>query len=480
MNMYLLMILLYAGLLIFTGWFIGKHVKGAADFFVAGRTLDWRLLFTTLLAANIGAGSTVGVAGIAYKSGISAWWWIGSSAIGSLVLAYWVGPKAWQIAKKYNLYTLGDYLDIRYAKVLRVAISTMMTIGTLALFSGQLLGIAWILNVVAGIDKLYGTLIGAVVVVFYFGVGGLRSAAIVNIVELIVIVLGFVAAAPYALAYVGGFEGMQVLVAKSMANQAATASYFAWDGIGATTILGYLIILVPSFCISPGLIGKIYGAKDEAAVKRGTMLNGVVQFFFAFFPVIIGMCAFAAFPDLKQPELALPTAMKELMPFGISALALAAIFAAEVSTADAVLYMLSTSFTKDLYKTFFNPDVDDVKLLKVGRVVTVVGGVAGVVMALFMPNIITALQIFYSLMSVSLAAPFLFGLFSRRASVQGAFASAGCGIITMLLLQFMNKGKGIWLLNASSTAILVAVIVMTISMYIVPNKNHNPDNIRNI
>lgn len=480
MNMYLLMILLYAVLLIFTGWFIGKHVKGAADFFVAGRTLDWRLLFTTLLAANIGAGSTVGVAGIAYKSGISAWWWIGSSAFGSFFLAYWVGPKVWQIAQKYNLYTLGDYLDIRYAQTLRVAISCMMTVGTLALFSGQLLGIAWILNVVAGIEKIYGTLIGAVVVVLYFGAGGLRSAAIVNIIELVVIVLGFVIAAPYALSYVGGFEGMQMLVAKNMASQTAATAYFAWDGIGATTILGYLIILVPSFCISPGLIGKIYGAKDANAVKVGTMLNGLVQLIFAFFPVIIGMCAFAAFPDLKQPELALPTAMKELMPLGISALALAAIFAAEVSTADAVLYMLSTSFTKDLYKTFFNPQVDDVQLLKVGRIVTVVGGIAGVIMALFMPNIITALQIFYSLMSVSLAAPFLFGLFSQRASVQGAFASAGFGIITMLCLQFLNNGKGIWLLNASSTAILVAVLVMTASMYIIPNKSTNPDSIRNL
>lgn len=478
MNMYLVMILIYAVLLIFIGWFIGKHVKGAADFFVAGRNLDWKLLFTTLLAANIGAGSTVGVAGIAYRSGISAWWWIGASAIGSLFLAYWVGPRIWRISKQYNLYTLGDYLDIRYAQALRVAISTMMTVGTLALFSGQLLGIAWILNVVAGIERLHGTLLGAVVVVVYFGAGGLRSAAIVNILELIVIILGFVVATPYALAHVGGWEGLQTAVSANVTSPAKLQSYFAWDGIGTTSILGYLLILTPSFCISPGLIGKIYGAKDEYAVKTGTMLNAMVQFVFAFLPVIIGMCAFAAFPHLTQSELALPTAMKEMMPFGISALALAAIFAAEVSTADAVLYMLSTSFTKDLYKTFFNPAVSEEKLLKVGRLVTFGGGILGVVMALFMPNIITALQIFYSLMSVSLAAPFLCGLFSDKASVKGAFASALGGIATVLYLQFFHAGKGIWLLNVASTGIVVAVVIMLISMYVVPNKNIYADGMR--
>ena len=292
MNVYLLMILLYAILLIFLGWFIGKHVKGAADFFVAGRSLDWRLLFTTLLAANIGAGSTVGVAGIAYKYGISSWWWIGSSAIGSIFLAYFVGPKIWQVAKKYNLYTLGDYLDMRYAKVLRAVISLMMSIGTLALFSGQLIGIAWILNVVAGLEKIYGTLIGAVVVVIYFGAGGLLSATIVNILELIIILAGFIIALPYALAHVGGFSGLQSLVGQHLADPVQAANYFAWDGIGHTSILGYLIVLVPAFCISPGLIGKIYGAKDVTTVKVGTVLNALV-------PVIV-------VPDVELSTSTLP------------------------------------------------------------------------------------------------------------------------------------------------------------------------------
>lgn len=95
--------------------------------------------------------------------------------------------------------------------------------------------------------------------------------------------------------------------------------------MGNSTILGYFLMLTPAFCISPGLIGKVYSAKDEPAIRKGTLLNGIVQLFFAFFPMLIGMCAFAAFPDLSNQELALPKAMKEMMPFGISALALSAI-----------------------------------------------------------------------------------------------------------------------------------------------------------
>lgn len=469
MNYYLVTILAYAGLLIIAGFIVTRYVKGASDFFVAGRRLGPGLMFTTLIAANIGAGSTVGVTGIGYKFGISSVWWIGTSAIGSFVLAYFVGPKIWQIAKKYNLYTLGDYLELRFSRSFRGLISLMMAVGTLALFAGQLIGIAWILDAVAGVDKTTGVLIGAVVTTLYFAAGGLLSAAIVNLLEIVVIFAGFLIATPYALQYVGGWSGLQALVAKN-AGSVQAAQYFSWDGIGITTIIGYFLMLTPSFFISPGLIGKVYGGKNIDAVKTGTAWNGIIQLGFAFLPAILGMCAFAVFPNLSNRELALPIAMKELMPFWASALALAAIFAAEVSTADAVLYMLATSFSKDLYKTFINPAISDDRLLTVSRITTVASGVLGVGIALILPNIITALSIFYSLMSVSLTAPLLFGLFSRRPSVAAAFTAALSGVLTTVALQFGNQGKGLWILNAQSTGILLSLVVMIVLMYMLPAK----------
>ena len=470
MNLYLVTIIIFAVLLVSIGYLIGKHVHGAADFFVGDRSFSWFLLFITLIAANIGAGSTVGVTGLAYKFGVSSWWWIGCSGLGSLILAYVIGPKVWKIAKERNLFTMGDYLDYRYAPAFRAVTSTMMAIGTLALFSGQLIGIAWILNVVAGIDKLYGIIIGAIVVTVYFSAGGIRSAAIVNILEVAVILLGFIIATPYCLSYVGGWNGLTAAAAQSIGDGAKTANFFAWDGIGYTAIIGYFLMLTPAFCISPGLVGKVYAAKDERAVKIGTLLNGIVQLLFAFLPMLIGMCAYAAFPNLGNQELALPTAMKNMMPFGIAAFALSAIFAAEVSTADTVLYMLATSLSKDLYKTFFNKGASDEQLLSFSRKITVVCGVLGIIVAHFMANIITALSIFYSLMTVSLAAPFIFGLFSTRASAKGAFCSAGIGVLVTIALQFGNKGRGPWILNATSTGIIVAFVIMLASLYLFPRR----------
>src|SRR5438445_7434615 len=126
MNLHLALLLAYAALLVGIGRFIGRRVKSAGDFFVAGRKLGPGLLFATMVAANIGGGSTVGAAGLGYRDGLSAWWWVGSAAIGSLVLAFTVGPRIWRIAREKDLRTVGDYLGQRYGRAVRALITSLL------------------------------------------------------------------------------------------------------------------------------------------------------------------------------------------------------------------------------------------------------------------------------------------------------------------------------------------------------------------
>ena len=461
MNGYVWVIVGYSVVMIAAGFWLTKRVKGADDFFVAGRNLSAGMLFSTLLAANIGAGSTVGVAGLAYRYGVSAWWWIGASGLGSLLLAFWVGPKIYRLARTRGYLTLGDYLEDRYSKSFRGLISFFMGIGTLAIFAGQLIGIAWILQVVANVEKLWGILLAAVVVVIYSAVGGLKSAAVVNLIQIIIKISGFLLAAPAALYAVGGFDGLVEKVSiASAATPGKEAAFFSWDGIGISMMIGFFLMLTPSFFVSPGLIGKVYGAKDEAAVRKGTAWNGIIQLLFGFLVIFLGMCVYAIHPDLANSELALPIALKELMPFAISALALAAIFSAEVSSADAVLYMIAGSWANDVYKGIFKPGISSERLLYLSRWVMVVAGVAGVLLAIQLPNIISSLTIFYTLMSVCLTVPMVFGLFTKRATNVHAISSAVVGIGITLGLQFFAGGKGLWILNAQSTGILASLVVM--------------------
>src|SRR2546429_6669505 len=105
MTLQLALLLGYSALLVGVGLWIGRRVAGASDFFVAGRRLGPGLIFSTMLAANIGGGSTVGATGLGYRDGLSAWWWVGSAAMGSLLLPLSIGPGIRRIAAAHALRT---------------------------------------------------------------------------------------------------------------------------------------------------------------------------------------------------------------------------------------------------------------------------------------------------------------------------------------------------------------------------------------
>ena len=156
MNLQAGVLILYSAFFIGFGLYIGRRVKKADDFLVAGRSLGPGLLSATFLAANIGAGSTVGATGLGYMYGFGAWWWVGSAGIGSFILANTVGPKIWRLAEKHGWRTVGDFLDYRYNRSVRGLIAVLLWVGTLMILAGQLIAISQILEVVAGLAEVAG------------------------------------------------------------------------------------------------------------------------------------------------------------------------------------------------------------------------------------------------------------------------------------------------------------------------------------
>ena len=335
MNLYLVLLVSYAAVLMGLGLWIGRRVRNTGDFFVAGRRLGPGLLFSTMLAANIGAGSTVSAAALGYADGLSAWWWIGSAGFGSIVLAWWVGPRIRRLAAEHDFRTVGDFLEQRYGPSVRATVALLLLVGALALLAAQFIGGAVILSVVAGIDRWVGCVIAGLVVTVYFTAGGLLTSAWVNVVQLAVLLGGFIIVVPLALTGVGGWESVVA------ATSGLDGYWNPWQGGGSGWF--YLAMLGPAFIVSPGLLQKVYGARDDRTVRIGVMANGVALLLFAAVPPLLGMMMRTLTSDLASPDLALPTLFVEALPPVVGAVGLAALFSAEVSSADAILFMLSTS-----------------------------------------------------------------------------------------------------------------------------------------
>jgi len=456
---YLTIIVLYSGFQIALGLWVARRVRAASDFFVAGRSLGPGLLFATMLAANIGGGSTIGATGLGYRDGLAAWWWVGSAGLGSLVLALWVGPRIRTIAAAHDLRTIGDFLEWRYDRRVRAAIAALLWVGTIAILAGQLIGIAWILTIVIGIPKAAGCAIGAGVVVAYFAAGGLLSSAVVNVVQLTVKLAGFAIALPVVLRAAAGIDGLRAAIVEP-------DFWNPWQH-GASGWI-YVALLAPNFIVSPGLLQKVYGARDDNAVRVGVGLNALALLAYAIVPALLGLSARVLHPALENRELALPMLFMHDVPFAVGALGLAAVFSAEVSAADAVLFMLATSLSQDLYRRFVNPGATDRQVLSVARVAAVAGGGLAVVIALVSKTIVDALSIFYTLMAVCLFVPIVAGLYSRRPRALDALSAIAGGGLAVLAVQIWDGGRPIGLLTPAMCGLAAAAVVCAATVLLVP------------
>lgn len=451
MTLYLGLLLAYSAGLIGMGLWLGRKVDSAGAFFVADRRLGALPVFATVLAANIGAGSTMGAAGLGYRDGLSSWWWVGSAGIGTLGLAFWVGPRIWRVATQNGLYTVGDYLELRYGRSVRAIIAALLWVGTPAILAGQLIAMSDILEVVAGTPPWAGALAGGVVITIYFTAGGLLTSAWVNLVQLVVILVGFAVAVPWALGAVGGWGAV-------VAAAPPTGDYLNfWQG-GQSGWM-YLALLAPAFVISPGLLQKAYGAIDERAIRVGLGAAGVALLVFAIAPPVLGMIARVLDPTLLNPEHALPTVFVLGLPVALGALALAAVLSAEMSSADAILFMLATSLSKDLYKRFLRPDADEAEVLRVARRAALAGGVIGIGLALVLPSVIAALSIFYALVGVSLFVPVAVGLYTRRPGVPEAMAAIVGGVAVLVALRLGLPDGGHALLDPTLIGLAVSGVL---------------------
>lgn len=452
--MHLLLLAVYAVLLTGIGWWVGRRAT-AGDFFVAGRRLSAPLLAASLLAANIGAGSTVGAAGLGYRDGLGAWWWVGSAGVGSLVLAFTVGPRLWDVAARWDLRTLGDYLERRFGRQVRGVMAVLLWFGSLAILAAQLIAVATVLDAIAGVPRAWGTVFGGLFALAYFTTGGLLSTASVNMVQLVVLVTGLVAALPFAWQAAGGLAALR--------HAGVPDDYWSWWQSGRSGLV-YLPLLAPSFIVSPGLLQKVYGARDGRAVRMGVAINGVVLLAFSLVPPLLGMLARVLHPDIAHHELALPTLLRQDLPVWLGALGLAALVSAEVSTADAILFMLSTSLARDLYRGHLRPDASESDQLRIVRAAAVVSGVLGIAIAIWASSIVETMKIFYSVLSAGLFVPVVAGLYLGRAGQPEALAAMGGGVAVTLAVELIAGPAGVagaapvvWGLAASGAALALVL-----------------------
>lgn len=436
-------ILFYLGGVLALGTILRKYVRSAKDYFLAGRMLPWWAIGMSIVVSDIGAYDFVGASGGAYRFGLvqANFDWIGCIP-GMILAAFIFIPYYW----RSGVYTIPEYLGRRYNDAVRTAESVfwgLFMICNLGIFfwtSAKMLG------PLMGWGVWTSIILTASVVGIYTVSGGLSAVVMTDVVQMIIMFIGGGALVVLGLWNLGGWSGLVEKVHSlghadhfKLFLPVDTETPYPWTGI----MLGLTVVLATAYWIgNQAIIQRTLGAKSEWDAKGGMLWAAVLKVFIPIFIVFPGLIALAMYPGLKDPDEALPTLVKNLLPHGLMGLVFAAFFAALMSSVDSYLNSAATLWTRDIYQRFIRKDASDHHYLVVGRVLTI----AFIVFAVgFAPvtgkfsGIYVAMQTLLSIFQGPTLAILLLGMLWRRTTQWGGLAGLISGVGVSATLFAVRK-----------------------------------------
>src|SRR5688572_4221717 len=222
--------------------------------------------------------------------------------------------------------------------------------------------------------------IGAAIVLTYTTLGGMLSVAILDFVQMMLIMGGMLYIG-YVISGLTGGVGAVV----GHAYAAGKLDFFPEARLSAwIPFIGAWITMMLGSIPQQDVFQRITSAKDEKTAVRGSVIGGSAYFLFAFVPMFLAYSATmvdaAAFGALlqKDSQLVLPTLILQHTPFLAQVVFFGALLAAIMSCASATLLAPSVAFSENIIRGAM-PGFSDRAFLRTMRVVTVC--FAGVVLA---------------------------------------------------------------------------------------------------
>ncbi|MFH1701589.1 MAG: sodium:solute symporter family protein [Candidatus Zixiibacteriota bacterium] len=422
---YFWVIIGYLIILVAVGAYRSKYVKSQDDFMVAGRKLSSKVLIGTLLATWIGSGSIIAGAGLAYDTGMPALWFNAGVWVALIVLYFIAGR-----VRAFAQYTVPDILEARYNKWARVLGTIVTIIAYTAIVSYQFRAGGMVLNLVTGISIDQGIIITALFVIGYTVLAGMISVAYTDVVNGIIMVVGFFVALPFFLDNAGGWSGVMARLPETH-----------FQPLGKLTLIEALGYSLPTMLLllgESGMYQRFFSARNEKTAKRAVIGWIIGTIIVETLIVVLAVIGSSVFTDIES-EMVILHSVRFGLPLIIGCLCLAAIVAVIVSTADSFLLVPATNVMRDIYQRFINPEVSQKQMVLYLRIVVVLLGIIAFVQVRFFTKILEMALYAYTMYGVGITPALLGAFFWKRATAAGGVSSIASGMLVTLIWEFGNQ-----------------------------------------
>ena len=503
------------------GWWVYQRKKNthnnSKDFFLAEGSLTWWAIGASLIASNISAEQFIGMSGQAFQLGlgIASYEWM--AALTLLIIAVFFMP----LYLKNKIYTMPQFLRQRYdGRVATImAVFWLMLYVLVNLTSIIYLG-ALSLQHMLGASFFYCAL-GLSVFAIFITLGGMRVIGYTDVIQVFFLVLGGLATTYLALDLVsssmgtgkGAWEGLSLLKEKAPEHfhmilekgdrlvysgepsggmQPSKDPWFDLPGL-AVLIGGMWIANLSYWGCNQYITQRALGA-DLNTARKGLLFAAFLKMLMPVIVVLPGIACYVIFKNQADPSIV--NGMREvdpatgaafikpdnaysillnLLPAGLKGLAFAALTAAIVASLAGKANSISTIFSLDIYKRFFNKEAEDKKVVMTGRWVVLAAFVIALAIAPALKSFgqgFQYIQEFTGFISPGILAMFLMGFFWKRSNSNGALAATIISIPLSAVLKYTMPSMPF--MNRMSVVFLACVALIVLFGLLDPKSKENP------
>ncbi len=431
-------VVLYLMVSIGIGLYAATRVHNTKDFAVAGRHLPLPVVTATVFATWFGAEAVFGVSATFVKDGLTG---VVADPFGSSLCLIIAGFFFARYLYRLNIITLGDYYRLRYNRTVEVLTTLCIVASYLGWVSAQIKALGLIFNVVTndGISQTAGMILGAAIVLTYTTFGGMLSVAILDFVQMGVIMGGMV----YIGYIISGLTG-GVLPVIEHASAAGKLDFFPpADPVKWISFLGAWVTMMLGSIPQQDVFQRITSAKTVRIAVWGSILGGSIYFCFTFVPMFIAYSATLIDPERflglleTDSQLILPSLVLSHTPVFAQAIFFGAVLSAIMSCSSATLLAPSVAFSENIVRGLL-PHLGDHQFLRVMRTSIVVFACIVLAFALWSnASIFKMVENAYKITLAGAFVPLFAGALWKRATSQGALCAIVGGLASWLLVEWL-------------------------------------------
>ncbi|HHX49261.1 MAG TPA: sodium:solute symporter family protein [Clostridiales bacterium] len=410
--------------------------------------------------------------------------WIGilNGIVGSFFAWLILAEPTRRMTQRLNTNTMPGFFEKRYeSKKLRLITAILIFILLIPYSTSVYQGIGYLCEAVFGIDFKWIIFIMAILTGLYLFVGGYFANALSNFIQGIIMLIGVIIMIALMLASkeVNGLEGFRKLTEMGYGFRPKVP-----DGVGWLDRPGVIImfnVLLTSFGVwaVPQSIQKFYAIKDNSAIKKGMIISTI-------FALIVGTGAYlnGGFIRLFNPNIS-PAEVKNAVPnmflnnplftYGVLGFICVLVVSASMSTLSSVSLVSASAIGVDIFQKYSGREDDDKVVAIVVKSLSFAFVMLSAILAILEVNgIVILMSLSWGTLAGCFMGPYIYGLYSKKATKSGVYISIFSCLITTIVLVFafgkLDGGNSFvsLLQKGVKRAPVIGTIVMVQSMVLTP------------